>query len=81
MKSTTRVVKNGVSVAEFATGDMIFDAADYIVATARYITFQPGDVIWLGSDGNVEMSPGDIIEISIDGIGTLRNQVVQEVFR
>ena len=81
MKSTTRVVKNGVLAAEFSTGDMIFDAADYIVAAARYITFQPGDVIWLGSDGNVEMSPGDTIEISIDRIGTLRNQVVDEDFR
>ena len=79
MKSKTRVVKNGVEVAQFATGDMIFDAADYIVAAARYISFQPGDVIWLGSDGNVEMAPGDTIEISIEGIGTLSNKVVAEV--
>ena len=78
MQSTTRVMKNGVLAAEFATGDMLFDAADYIVATARYITFHPGDVIWLGSDGNVEMAPGDTIEISIDGVGSLRNTVVEE---
>lgn len=79
MQSTTRVVKNGELVAQFATGDMLFDAADYIVAAARYITFHPGDVLWLGSDGNVGMDTGDIIEISIDGIGTLRNQVVLEL--
>jgi 2-keto-4-pentenoate hydratase/2-oxohepta-3-ene-1,7-dioic acid hydratase in catechol pathway len=35
-------------------------------------------VIWLGSDGTVEMAPGDTIEISIDGVGTLRNEVVEE---
>ena len=78
MQSTTRVRKNGAPVAEFATGDMLFDAADYIVATARYITLHPGDVIWMGSDGNVEMAPGDTIEIEISGIGTLRNRVIEE---
>ena len=77
MTSTTRVRKNAVQVAEFATGDMIFDAVDYIVATAKYITFHPGDVIWLGSDGNVEMAPGDMIEIEISAIGTLRNRVTE----
>ncbi len=81
MRSTTRVMKNGVLAAEFATGDMLFDAADYIVAAARYISFHPGDVIWLGSDGNVEMAPGDTIEISIDGVGSLCNTVVEEPLR
>ena len=78
MNSTTRVRKNGQPTSEFATGEMLFDTVDYIVATAKYITFHPGDVIWMGSDGNVEMAPGDTIEIEITGIGTLRNRVVEE---
>ena len=78
MESTTRVRKNGVLASEFSTGDVIFSAVDYIVATAKYITLHPGDVIWMGSDGNVEMSPGDLIEIEISGIGCLRNRVIEE---
>ncbi len=78
MKSTTKVRKNGQQASEFATGDMVFDAVDYIVATAKYITLRPGDVIWMGSDGNVEMAPGDTIEIEISGIATLRNRVTEE---
>ena len=62
MKSMTRLKKNGKLEAEFATGDMIFDTTDYIVATARYIMLHPGDTI----------------EISIDGVGTLCNEVVEE---
>jgi 2-keto-4-pentenoate hydratase/2-oxohepta-3-ene-1,7-dioic acid hydratase in catechol pathway len=37
MKSMTRLKKNGKLEAEFTTGDMIFDATEYIVATARFI--------------------------------------------
>ena len=72
------VRKNRQPTSEFATGEMLFDTVDYIVATAKYIIFHPGDVIWMGSDGNVEMAPGDTIEIEITGIGTLRNRVVEE---
>ncbi len=39
---------------------------------------EPGDVLWMGADGSVEMQVGDTVEISISGIGTLRNRVVAE---
>ena len=78
MRSTTRVTVNGNTATEFATGDMIFTPVDYIMEITRYITMQPGDVLWMGSDGNVAMAPGDTIEIEITGIGTLRNRVVEE---
>jgi 2-keto-4-pentenoate hydratase/2-oxohepta-3-ene-1,7-dioic acid hydratase in catechol pathway len=75
--STTTMRVNGNSVVTFATGDMIFDAVDYIVEITKYITMQPGDVIWMGADGTLPIAPGDTVEINVSGIGTLRNSVVQ----
>ncbi len=77
---TTNIRLNGELVETFATGNMIFDAVDYIVEMTKYITLYPGDMMWLGTDGLPRnMSPGDTIEIEITGIGTLRNQIVQGV--
>ena len=73
----TRVTLNGELVHDFATGDMLFDAADVIVEISRYNTLSPGDVVWLGTDDKpLNMKPGDHLEIEITGIGTLRNSVV-----
>ncbi len=70
---------NGKAVENFATGDMIFDVADYIAAMTKYVTIHPGDVIWMGTDGVPEnMKPGDVCEIEITGIGTLTNPIVAE---
>jgi len=73
----TRVSLNGVIVHDFPTGAMLFDAADVIVEISRYNTLSPGDVVWLGTDDKpLNMKPGDLVEIEITGIGTLRNKVV-----
>jgi len=76
--ATTRVIVNGDVACTFATGEMIFDAVDYITEIARYITLWPGDVLWMGADGTVPISVGDAVEIDISGIGTLRNTVVAD---
>lgn len=74
--ATTTVRRNGEVDAAFATGDMIFDPYDFIVEMTTYITLSPGDVIWMGADGNTPMAPGDVIDIEITGLGTLTNTVV-----
>ncbi|HEX3803506.1 MAG TPA: fumarylacetoacetate hydrolase family protein [Solirubrobacteraceae bacterium] len=74
--TTLRV--NDEEVTSFTTGEMIFDAVDYIVAITRYITMYPGDVLWLGADGSGALADGDDIEIEISGIGSLCNTVVAE---
>jgi 2-keto-4-pentenoate hydratase/2-oxohepta-3-ene-1,7-dioic acid hydratase in catechol pathway len=76
--ATTTLKVNGEAASSFATAEMIFDPFDYIAEISRYITMEPGDVLWLGADGSVEMQVGDTVEISISGIGTLRNRVVAE---
>ena len=75
----TSVRLNGSVVSEFATNGMIFGIATYISAMSRYLTLYPGDVIWMGTDGATQnMKAGDVVEVEISGIGTLRNPVVAE---
>lgn len=76
---TTTIRLNGEEVDRFATANMIHDVETYIVEVSKYCTFYPGDVIWMGTDGSPHnMKPGDVCEIEITGIGTLRNEVVAE---
>ena len=68
---------NGRETDRFKTNNMIFDTADYIAEVSKYCTIEPGDVMWMGTDGMpANMKPGDVVEIEITGIGTLRNRVV-----
>src|SRR5581483_4302118 len=76
--ATTSLRIGGETVSSFATAEMIFDPYDYIAEISRYVTMQPGDVLWMGADGSVEMRVGDIVELSLTSIGTLRNRVVAE---
>ena len=75
MAQTTTVRVNGETKAEFATGDMVFDPWDFIVEASRYITFHPGDVLWMGADSNCQIAPGDVVDIEVTGIGVLSNPV------
>lgn len=75
----TRVRLNGRQVSEFKTDEMIFGVARYLSEISQQITLLPGDVIWMGTDApTLDMRAGDVCEIDIDGIGTLRNRVVGE---
>lgn len=77
---TTTVRLNGAEVDRFKTNAMIFDTATYIAEITKYITLEPGDIMWLGTDGVPQnMHPGDTVEIEISGIGVLRNGVVAEI--
>lgn len=68
---------NGRETDRFATNKMVFDAPTYIAEVSKYCTIEPGDVMWMGTDGVPQnMAPGDTVEIEITGIGTLRNKVV-----
>ena len=75
----TTVRLNGEVVSQFNTGTMVFNTAHYISEITRYITLYPGDILWMGTEGATKnMAPGDVVEVEIDGIGTLRNRVVAE---
>ncbi|HEY3827378.1 MAG TPA: fumarylacetoacetate hydrolase family protein [Bryobacteraceae bacterium] len=72
---TTRV--NGQVAQQQRTSDLIFDVPTVLSFISHYVTLVPGDVIYTGTPGNTRaMHPGDVVEVEIEGIGTLRNPVV-----
>ncbi len=75
----TKIRLNGTRLIEFATNDMVFGVVDYLVAMTRCLTLYPGDMVWMGTEGETaNMKHGDMVEVEITGIGTLRNPVVRE---
>lgn len=75
----TKVRLNGTQMIEFHTNHMIFGVVDFLVAMTKYLTLYPGDMVWMGTEGaTADMKHGDVCEIEISGIGTLRNPVVRE---
>ena len=73
---TTRV--NGEVAQQQRTSDFIFDVPTVICFISRYVTLAPGDLIYTGTPGNTRrMQPGDVVEVEIEGIGTLRNPVTR----
>ena len=74
----TSVALNNKELIKFKTNSMIFGIEEYIHQITKYLTLHPGDVIWMGTDGaSPNMSHGDICEITITGIGTLRNSIIK----
>ena len=80
---------NGEVVQSASTDDMIFDVAQLISIVSQAITLEPGDVIVTGTPSGIGwartpkllMKHGDLCEVSVEGIGVLRNPVVDEAIR
>ncbi|WP_338742027.1 fumarylacetoacetate hydrolase family protein [Haloplanus salilacus] len=55
---------------------MLFDPHEIIAFLSERFTFRPGDVIAFGSPANPgTVEPGDTVEITYEGVGTLRNEI------
>ena len=75
LKIVTRV--NGQVRQDSTTADMIFDVATLVAFCSQYITLEAGDVITTGTPSGVgNLTPGDVVEVEIEGIGILRNPVI-----
>jgi len=73
-----RVKLNGQIVSKYDVADAIFGVQHFISRMSRYLTLYPGDVIWMGTDGKTEnLRDGDVVEVEINNIGTLRNPVMR----
>lgn len=80
----TRV--NGVLRQSDRTGRMLFPVARQIAYISTFCTLVPGDIIVTGTptgagarhDPPVWLRPGDVVEVSAEGIGTLINGVADE---
>lgn len=72
-------VYNGAVAQDEAASDLLFTPAQIVAFASRYVSLQPGDLIYTGSPGATRpLKPGDNFEVRIDGIGTLSNPVVGE---
>lgn len=79
-----RLALNGEVMQSSGTGDMIFSVAEIISAMSRYMRLQPGDIIATGTPEGVGMGrdpqrflrPGDVMELTVEGLGTQRQEVV-----
>ncbi len=76
---------NGRTMQDSNTEQLVFGVAEVIAYLSRIFTLEPGDLIFTGTPPGVGMArkppvwlqPGDIVEVEIDGLGTLRNPVVR----
>ncbi len=67
---------NGEVVQKQTTADLIFDGPAIVEWVSGWVTLMPGDVIYTGTPGSTRrLSPGDAVEVEIEGIGVLRNHV------
>ena len=84
LRLTVRV--NGEVTQDDTTASMIFGFADLIAYVTTFMTIRPGDVIVTGTPTKQGprtepprwLVPGDVVEIEVPEIGTLRNPVVDE---
>ncbi len=73
-----RTLVNGEVKQEGNTDEMMWDMHYLVADIARTITLIPGDVILSGTPANSRpVQPGDVVEVEVEGLGTLRNRVVE----
>ena len=81
LRIQTRV--DGRVLQDDVTGSMAHSCADFLSYMSRFMTLEPGDVLWTGTPGGVGyyrepkvlLTHGTRVEVEIDGFGVLRNRV------
>jgi 2-keto-4-pentenoate hydratase/2-oxohepta-3-ene-1,7-dioic acid hydratase in catechol pathway len=77
---------NGRVMQASTTADMIFSVARIVSILSEVMTLEPGDMIATGTPSGVGyarkppvfLAPGDVVEVEIEGVGVLRNAVIDE---
>ena len=77
---------NGRVVQSSNTSDLVFNVRQIIAYYSKFLTFMPGDIISTGSPSGVGfghkpplfMREGDVIEVTVESIGTLRNTIARK---
>jgi 2-keto-4-pentenoate hydratase/2-oxohepta-3-ene-1,7-dioic acid hydratase in catechol pathway len=83
---SVRTTVSGELMQDSSTSDLIFSIAEIIEYLTRGMTLEPGDLIATGTPGGVGdarvppryLREGDVVEIEVGGVGSLRNPVRQE---
>ncbi|ARE42090.1 5-oxopent-3-ene-1,2,5-tricarboxylate decarboxylase [Rhodovulum sp. P5] len=79
-----KLALNGAVVQDSNTDDMIFSVAEIVSYLSQFMALQPGDIIATGTPSGVGMGmkpqrflrPGDVMELSIEGLGQQRQEAV-----
>lgn len=79
-----RTVVNGQTMQNSNTSNMIFPVDELIAFVSASLTLEPGDIISTGTPAGVGvhrnpqvlLKSGDVVEVTIDGIGSLQNRFV-----
>jgi 2-keto-4-pentenoate hydratase/2-oxohepta-3-ene-1,7-dioic acid hydratase in catechol pathway len=75
---------NGEERQRTSTGDMIYDIYDQIAYLSQVMTLEPGDVLATGTPAGVGiaadryMKEGDVVRVTITGLGHIENRFVNE---
>ena len=75
---------DGTTVQDARTSDLIFSVSQLIADLSAVLPLRPGDIIFTGTPAGVGVTskpprflqPGEVLETSIEGIGTIRNRFV-----
>jgi 2-keto-4-pentenoate hydratase/2-oxohepta-3-ene-1,7-dioic acid hydratase in catechol pathway len=81
-----RTTVSGEIMQEASTSDLVFGLTELIVYLSKGLTLEAGDVIATGTPGGVGdsrtppryLEEGDVVEVWVEGVGTLRNPVRRE---
>jgi 2-keto-4-pentenoate hydratase/2-oxohepta-3-ene-1,7-dioic acid hydratase in catechol pathway len=79
-----RLWVNGELQQDESTADMVCPVAELIAAASEVVTLEPGDVIATGTPSGVGagrglyLRGGDVVRVTIDGLGTLENTVKED---
>ena len=81
-----RTTVSGEVMQDASTSDLVFGLTDLIVYLSKGLTLEAGDVIATGTPGGVGdsrtppryLEEGDVVEVWVEGVGTLRNPVRRE---
>jgi 2-keto-4-pentenoate hydratase/2-oxohepta-3-ene-1,7-dioic acid hydratase in catechol pathway len=74
---------NGETLQDARTSSLIFGIPELVAYASRVVTLLPGDLILTGTpegvgffrEPKISMSPGDVVEVEVEGVGVLRNEV------
>ena len=81
---TLSLTLNGEERQRSSTSDMIYDIYDQIAYLTQVMTLEPGDVLATGTPAGVGiaenrfMKPGDVVRVTVDGLGFIENRFANE---
>lgn len=76
---------NGERMQESSTANMVYHVPHLVSYLSQFMTLHPGDIISTGTAGGIGngmkpprfLQPGDVVQLSVEGLGEQKNKVIQ----